>query len=131
MNIKTKRIAIRTELAPSAIGAYSQAIVHADTVYISGQIPLDPNTMEVVSEDFREQALRVFENLQAVAHAANSSLDQALKLTVYLTDLDNFATLNEVMADYCREPFPARAAVEVAGLPKGVQIEIDAILCLA
>ncbi len=129
--MKSTRKIINADNAPAAIGAYSQAVLHGDTVYVSGQIPLNPKTMEVVSDDFKKQAQQVFENLSAVAAAANSSLNHALKLNVYLTDLANFTVLNEVMSDYCAEPFPARAAVQVAALPKGVQVEIDAVLCLS
>jgi reactive intermediate/imine deaminase len=125
------KIIINTQAAPAAIGAYSQAVKVADTVYISGQIPLDPDTMEVVSQEFEQQAQQVFKNLIAVADAAGGSLTDAVKLTVYLTDLTDFAVLNTIMADYMIEPFPARAAVQVAALPKGVQIEIDAVLYLA
>ena len=121
---------IQTETAPQAIGAYSQAVMAGNTVYISGQIPLIPETMQVIEGDFAKQAEQVFTNLKSVAEAANSSLADAVKLTVYLTDLDNFAELNEIMATYFSEPFPARAAVQVAALPKGVSIEIDAILCV-
>ncbi len=120
---------INTDKAPAAIGAYSQAVSVGGTVYVSGQIPLDPVSMTVVSDDFSEQAHQVFKNLSAICQAADLSLDDALKLTVYLTNLDDFAALNEVMAQYVNEPFPARAAVQVSALPKGVQIEIDAILC--
>ena len=125
------KIIISTKAAPAAIGAYSQAVKVADTVYISGQIPLNPDTMEVISQDFEPQARQVFENLKVVADAAGGSLADAVKLTVYLTDLNDFAALNTVMTDYISEPFPARAAVQVAALPKGVQIEIDAVLYLA
>ncbi|MFT5137439.1 MAG: reactive intermediate/imine deaminase [Arenicella sp.] len=125
------KIIISTKAAPAAIGAYSQAVKVADTVYISGQIPLSPDTMDVISQDFEPQARQVFKNLIAVADAAGGSLADAVKLTVYLTDLNDFAALNTVMADYISEPFPARAAVQVAALPKGVQIEIDAVLYLA
>lgn len=125
------KIIISTEAAPAAIGAYSQAVKVADTVYISGQIPLDPVSMEVVSQEFESQARQVFKNLIAVADASGGGLSDAVKLTVYLTDLNDFAALNTVMADYISEPFPARAAVQVAALPKGVQIEIDAVLHLA
>lgn len=121
---------IQTETAPQAIGAYSQAVMAGNTVYISGQIPLIPETMQVIEGDFAKQAEQVFTNLKSVAEAANSSLADAVKLTVYLTDLDNFAELNEIMATCFSEPFPARAAVQVAALPKGVSIEIDAILCV-
>ena len=125
------KIIINTRAAPAAIGAYSQAVKVADTVYISGQIPLDPDTMEVVSQEFEQQVRQVFKNLIVVADAAGGSLADAVKLTVYLTDLTDFAALNTIMADYISEPFPARAAVQVAALPKGVQIEIDAVLYLA
>ncbi len=125
-----KRKIIQTNKAPAAIGAYSQAVQYGDTVYVSGQIPFDPATMEVVSQDFREQAHQVFKNLSAIAEQANTSLSNSLKFTVYLVDLADFAVLNEVMAEYCEEPFPARAAVQVAALPRGVKIEIDAVLCV-
>jgi len=121
---------IHTEKSPAAIGAYSQAVQHGDTLYVSGQIPLDPATMQVVSQDFRAQAEQVFKNLTAIAEEANTSLANALKLTVYLIDLGDFSLLNEVMADYCQQPFPARAAVQVSALPKGVKIEIDSVLCV-
>lgn len=125
----TKTI-ISTDRAPAAIGTYSQAVKVDNTVYISGQIPLDPVAMEMVSDDFSEQAVQVFKNLIAVAEAAGGSLSDAVKLNVYLTDLNDFAALNEVMSDYMQEPFPARAAVQVAALPRGAQVEIDAVLCL-
>ena len=99
-------------------------------MFLSGQIPLDPSTMEVVGDDFEARARQVFENLKAVAEAAGGTLDDAVKLTIFLTDLDNFATVNSVMADYFEEPYPARAAVGVAALPKGVDVEADAILAL-
>jgi len=117
---------INTNNAPAAIGAYSQAVRAADSVYISGQIPLNPDSMELVSQVFAEQAHQVFKNLGAIA--SGGSLADAVKLTVYLTDLDNFAELNEIMDVYIAQPYPARAAVQVAALPKQVQIEIDAIL---
>lgn len=126
----TTRTRVETAAAPSAIGTYSQAIRSADTVYLSGQIPLDPATMEVVPGDFRARAEQVFANLEAVAQAAGGSLNDAVKINVFLTDLGNFAIVNEVMAARLTEPYPARAAVEVAGLPKGVDIEADAILVL-
>ena len=122
--------AIHTDAAPAAIGTYSQAIRHNDTVYVSGQIPLDPVTGEVVSDDIDPQITQVFENLKSVAEASGSDLSRALKVTVFLTDLGNFARVNEVMAQYFSEPFPARAAVEVAGLPKGVKVEADAVLSI-
>jgi len=121
---------ISTDRAPSAIGAYSQAVRVDNSVYISGQIPLLPESMEVVEGDVRAQIERVFENLKAVAEAAGGGLDDAVKLTVYLTDLANFPLVNEVMAQYLAEPFPARAAIGISALPKGVQVEIDAILHL-
>ena len=119
---------IHTDHAPAAIGTYSQAIVHGDTLYISGQIPLDPATGEIVSGDFKARVERVFDNLSAIAEAAGTSLSQAIKLNVYLTDLGQFGELNEVMGGRFSEPFPARAAVQVAALPKGVDVEIDAVI---
>lgn len=119
---------ISTAGAPAAIGTYSQAVRAGSTVYISGQIPLDPGSMEIVSEDFDAQCERVFENLKAVAEAAGGSLQSVLKLTVYLVDLGRFAQVNEIMARYVPEPYPARAAVEVSALPKGALVEIDAIM---
>jgi reactive intermediate/imine deaminase len=124
------RTAIQTANAPAAIGTYSQAIRHNDTVYVSGQIPLDPATGELVSDNIEAQIVQVFDNLRSVAEAADSSLANALKVTVFLTDLGHFAKVNEVMSRYFSEPFPARAAVEVAGLPKGAQVEADAVLCV-
>lgn len=122
-----KRV-IETAAAPAAIGPYSQAIRAGDTVYLSGQIPLDPGTGEVVSDDFGAQAHRVFGNLTAVADAAGGTLADIVKLTVYLTDLGRFAEVNEIMSGYFSEPYPARAAIGVAQLPRSVQIEIDAIM---
>jgi reactive intermediate/imine deaminase len=119
--------AIQTHKAPAAIGTYSQAIRHNDTIYISGQIPLDPVSGALV-EGIEAQIVQVFENLRAVAEAAGSHLGNALKVTVFMTDLQHFAKVNEIMARYFPEPYPARAAVEVAGLPKGAQVEADAIL---
>jgi reactive intermediate/imine deaminase len=124
------RQVIQTNKAPSAIGAYSQAVRVGDTVYLSGQIPLDPETMEVVSGGIDVKIRRVFDNLKAVAEAAGAGLNDIVKLTVYLTDLDNFPTVNEIMAQYFSEPYPARAAVGVASLPKGVPVEVEAILVL-
>jgi reactive intermediate/imine deaminase len=121
---------IHSDGAPAAIGTYSQAVRVGDLVFLSGQIPLDPTTMDVVSGDFEARARRVFDNLRAVAEAAGSDLDHVVKLTVFLTDLSNFATVNRVMQDYFTEPFPARAAVGVAALPKGVDVAADAILAL-
>jgi reactive intermediate/imine deaminase len=124
------KTAIHTDDAPAAIGTYSQAIEVDNLVFLSGQIPLDPVTMEVVGGDFEARARQVFDNLAAVARAAGGTLDDVVKLTVFLTDLDNFATVNAVMEDYFHKPFPARAAVGVASLPKGVDVEADAILAL-
>jgi reactive intermediate/imine deaminase len=121
---------IQTSDAPSAIGAYSQAVRAGETVYVSGQIPLDPATMQLVTGDTRAQIRRVFDNLAAVAKAAGGSLDDAVKITVYLKDLANFPLVNETMAEYFREPYPARAAIEVAALPRGAEVEVDAILVL-
>lgn len=121
---------ISTDKAPAAIGTYSQAVKVGNTVYISGQIPLDPNTMEVCSQDFAAQATQVFENLKAVAEASGGSLADAVKLNISMTDLSNLPTINEIMATYIAEPYPARAAVGVAALPKAVQVEIEAILHL-
>lgn len=121
---------IHSDDAPAAIGTYSQAIKTAGLVFLSGQIPLDPATMEVVDGDFEARARRVFDNLAAVAAAAGGTLDDIVKVTVFLTDLNNFATVNSVMEDYFQQPFPARAAVGVASLPKGVDVEADAILAL-
>ena len=126
----TIRQAISTSQAPDAIGAYSQAVVAGNTLYISGQIPLDPETMEVVEGDMETQIRRVFDNLSAVADAAGASLADAVKLTVFLTDLTDFPTVNQVMAEYFDEPYPARAAIGVAALPKGVPVEVEAIVYL-
>jgi reactive intermediate/imine deaminase len=119
---------IRTNQAPQAIGTYSQAVKAGDTVYLSGQIPLDPATGEMVAGDMEAQVRRVFENLKALAAAAGSDLDHAARVTVYLTDLQHFALVNRVMAEYFNQPYPARAALGVAALPKGAAVEIDAIL---
>ncbi|GAA6139791.1 RidA family protein [Arenicella sp. 4NH20-0111] len=119
---------IKTDQAPLAIGAYSQAVQVGDTVYISGQIPLDPQSMNVVSDEFEEQAKQVFRNLAAVSQAAGSTLKSAVKMTIYMTDLEDFATVNKVMEEYVGQPYPARAAVQVSALPKGVLLEVDAIL---
>ncbi len=125
------RIVINTDAAPAAIGTYNQAIKVGTTVYLSGQIPLIPETMEIISEDFEAQAEQVFKNLTAVCEAAGGSLENAVKLNIFLTDLGQFAKVNEIMAKYVVEPYPARAAVQVAALPKGVQIEIDGVLELS
>lgn len=122
---------IHTDNAPAAIGTYSQAIQTGGLVFISGQIPLVPDTMEVVEGDFETRARQVFSNLEAVAKAAGGSLNDAVKLTIFLTDLDNFAAVNAVMEEFFEQPFPARAAVGVASLPKGVDVEADAILALS
>ena len=121
---------ISTDKAPQAIGTYSQAVKTGKTVYLSGQIPLVPETMAMVDGDIEQQIRRVFDNLGAVAEAAGGSLADIVKLNIFLVDLDNFATVNEVMAEFCSEPYPARAAVQVAALPKGVDIEADAILAV-
>ena len=122
------RETIQTDRAPQAIGTYSQAVRCGNTVYMSGQIPLVPETMELVEGDMEAQIRRVFDNLSAVATAAGSSLDDVAKLNVFLVDLGHFALVNEIMASYFREPYPARAAIGVASLPKGAQVEMDAIL---
>jgi reactive intermediate/imine deaminase len=122
------RQVIQTKRAPQAIGTYSQAVRVGDTVYMSGQIPLDPETMQLVSGDIEVEIRRVFENLKAVAEAAGASLAQAVKVNVYLTDLAHFGKVNEVMAQYCAQPYPARAAVGVAQLPRGARVEIEAVL---
>ena len=119
--------AICTGDAPEAIGTYSQALKVGKTVFISGQIPLEPGTMNIVDEDIRAQTHRVFNNLAAVVREGGGNLDDVVKLTVFLTDLSHFAVVNEVMAEHFNPPYPARAAVGVAALPKGVPIEIDAI----
>ena len=119
---------VQTDRAPAAIGTYSQAVVVNGVAYLSGQIPLDPRTGELVSGDVRAQIEQVFTNLQAVAEGAGMSLADTAKLTVYLIDLAHFPVVNEVMARFYRPPYPARAAVEVSGLPKGAQVEMDAIL---
>lgn len=121
---------IQTSSAPSAIGTYSQAVRHGDLVFLSGQIPLDPDTMELVEGAFEDRAKRVFENLKAVVEAAGGTMDQIIKVNIYLTDLSNFAAVNSVMANYFSEPYPARAAVGVASLPKGTDIEAEAVLGL-
>lgn len=121
---------IHTQAAPAAIGTYSQAIRSGNTVYLSGQIPLDPATMELVKGDVRAEIVQVFDNLSAVAKAAGGSLANAARLTVYLTDLKHFPLVNEVMAEYFTEPYPARAAIGVAQLPRGANVEVDGILVL-
>ena len=122
--------AIHSDNAPAAIGTYSQAVQTGNLVFLSGQIPLDPETMEFVSGDFEARARQVFDNLRAVATAAGSDLNGVVKLTIFLTDLSNFAIVNSVMEEYFDKPYPARAAVGVASLPKGADVEADAILAL-
>jgi len=119
---------IKTTDAPQAIGTYSQAVEIENTVYLSGQIPLLPDTMELVEGDMRIQITRVFENLDAVVKAAGGSLADIVKLNIYLTDLSHFPLINEIMANYFDEPYPARAAVGVSELPKGAEVEMDAIM---
>ncbi len=121
---------VSTDSAPEAIGTYSQAIRTGDTVFLSGQIPLIPETMALVEGDIRDQIHQVFRNLTAVAEAAGGSLADTVKLNVYLTDLSHFPVVNEVMAEYFQQPYPARAAVGVAALPKGAEVEMDAIMVL-
>lgn len=122
------RIIIQTDKAPQAIGTYSQAVRCGSTIYMSGQIPLDPASMQLVEGDMDAQIRRVFDNLAAVAGAAGGSLSNVAKLNVFLLDLGNFALVNEIMAEYFQQPYPARAAVGVAALPKGAQVEMDAVM---
>ncbi|MFT7471988.1 MAG: 2-iminobutanoate/2-iminopropanoate deaminase [Kiritimatiellia bacterium] len=121
---------VHSDSAPAAIGPYSQAIKVGSLVFLSGQIPLDPQSMEIVSDDVAAQTHQVFKNLIAVAEAAGGSLSNAAKLTIYLTDLGDFAVINEIMAGYFSEPYPARATIQVSALPKGSRVEIDAVLAL-
>jgi reactive intermediate/imine deaminase len=121
---------IHTPLAPEAIGTYSQAMQVGNTVYLSGQIPLDPNTMQMCSEDIRMQINQVIENLAAVCNAAGGSLQDIVKLNVYLTNLDHFPLINEAMQAHFSAPYPARAAIEVSALPRGAQVEMDGVLVL-
>jgi reactive intermediate/imine deaminase len=121
---------IRTDQAPRAIGTYSQAVRVGQTVYLSGQIPLVPETMELIEGDMAAHIRRVFDNLRAVAQAAGGDLSDIVKLNVFLTDLNDFAQVNQIMAEYFQEPYPARAAIGVAALPKGAAVEMDAILVL-
>lgn len=125
-----KREIIKTAAAPAAIGTYSQAVKVGNTVYLSGQIPLIPGGAELDDADIRTQITRVFENLSAVAKAAGGGLQDIVKLNVFLTDLKNFPTVNEVMAEYFQQPYPARAAVGVAALPRGAAVEMDAIMVM-
>jgi reactive intermediate/imine deaminase len=122
------RAVIHTRNAPEAIGTYSQAVKVDNTVYLSGQIPLDPESMELVSDDIAEQVHQVFKNLSAVCDAAGGELASIAKLNIYLTDLGNFPTVNEVMAEYFNDPYPARATIGINQLPKGALVEIDAIM---
>ena len=124
----SEKNAINTEEAPAAIGPYSQAVRSGGLIFLSGQIPLVPETMALVSDKIEDQTHQVFKNLQAVARASESDLNNAVKLTIYLTDLGQFATVNAIMESYLEQPYPARATVEVSALPKGAQVEIDAIL---
>ena len=124
------RTIIHTDKAPQAIGTYSQAVRVGDTVYLSGQIPLDPATQTLVSGDIEAEIRRVFENLKAVAEAAGGTLAQAVKVNLYLTDLGHFPKVNEIMAQYFPQPYPARAAVGVAQLPKGARVEAECVLHL-
>jgi len=126
-----KREIVSTDQAPGAIGPYSQAVKVGSAVYLSGQIPLDPETMELVQGDMEVQTRRVFDNLQAVARAAGGDLSHIVKLNIYLTDLSHFPLVNQVMTRYFQEPYPARAAVGVAALPKGAQVEAEAVMDLS
>lgn len=121
---------ITTERAPAAIGPYSQAVRCGGTVYLSGQIPLDPDTMVLVGDDITAQARRVFDNLNAVCQAADGSLDRIARIGIYLTDLADFAAVNAVMAEYFTQPYPARSTIGVAALPRGARVEVDAILVI-
>jgi reactive intermediate/imine deaminase len=121
---------INTSQAPAAIGTYSQATRHGDTVYISGQIPLDPGSMQMAEGTVEDQIHRVFLNLKAICEAAGGTLDDILKLNVFLTDMSHFPAVNTIMAEYFKEPYPARAAIGVAALPRAAQVEMDAILGL-
>ncbi|MHA3110621.1 RidA family protein [Legionella pneumophila] len=122
---------INTKLAPKAIGTYSQAIKSGEIVFLSGQIPLDPGTMQICSDDIKLQITQVLENLSAVCEEAGGSLANIVKLNVYLTDLSHFPLINEAMSRYFSEPYPARAAIEVSALPKGAKVEMDGILVLS
>jgi reactive intermediate/imine deaminase len=128
--IPMPRTIIATDKAPAAIGPYSQAVRAGNTVYFSGQIPLDPATGTLVEGDISTQTRRVFDNLKAVAEAAGGSFDKFVRVGIYVTDLANFAAVNAVMNEYCQPPYPARSTIEVAGLPKGAQVEVDAIMVL-
>lgn len=126
----SNRAIIHTDNAPKAIGTYSQAVKIGNTVYLSGQIPLDPASMEKVEGGFEAQVVQVFENLSAVCEAAGGNMNQIAKLNIFLTDLSNFATVNEVMSRYFEQPYPARAAIGVNELPKGVEVEMDGVLVI-
>lgn len=125
-----KRSIIATDRAPAAIGTYSQAVRVGDTVYVSGQIPLDPATMQLVTGDIDAEIRRVFDNLLAIATAAGGTFDDVVKLSVFLTDLTHFPRVNEIMATYFQQPYPARAAIGVAALPKGARVEMECVLSL-
>ncbi len=126
----SNRAILSTPSAPAAIGPYSQAVKVGNTVWVSGQIPLQPESMELVTGDISAQARQVFSNLAAIADAAGGSMDDAVKVNISLTDMDDFAAVNEVMTEFFREPFPARACVQVAALPKAVAIEVEMIMAL-
>ncbi|GAB1265612.1 RidA family protein [Aurantivibrio infirmus] len=128
--VMTNKAIIHTDDAPAAIGTYSQAVKVNNTVYLSGQIPLDPKSMTIVDGGFKAQAHQVFKNLSAVCEAANGSLKDIVKLNIFLTDLGNFPVVNEVMAEYFQEPYPARAAIGVNELPKAAEVEADAIMVI-
>lgn len=119
---------IQTENAPQAIGTYSQAVKAGTTVYLSGQIPLDPTSMEIVSDDFAAQTRQVFDNVKAVCEAAGGTMNDLVKLNIYLRDLSHFAMVNQIMSDYFSQPYPARAAIGISALPKDAQIEIDGVM---
>ena len=126
----TNKAVIHTDNAPAAIGTYSQAVKVNNTVYLSGQIPLDPKTMELVDSDIKASIRQVFDNLSAVCAASGGDLGNIVKLNIFLTDLGNFTAVNEVMAEYFQQPFPARAAIGVSELPKGAQVEMDGIIVI-
>jgi reactive intermediate/imine deaminase len=121
---------IHSEIAPAAIGTYSQAVKHGDVIYLSGQIPLDPKTMQLCSDEISAQIVQVIENLRAVCEAAGGSLVHIVKLSVYMVDLNHFPLINEAMSRYFQEPFPARTSIGVTALPRGAQVEMDAIMVI-
>jgi len=125
-----RREPVKTSNAPAALGPYSQAVRSGDNLYLSGQVPLDPATGKLVDGDISAQARRVFDNLRAVLEAAGASFGDVVRVGIYLTDLKNFTAVNAVMAEYCKEPYPARSTIEVSGLPRGAEVEIDAVLVL-